>query len=60
MLICSNINFSEFFNLKFFSTLFSLFASLDVFLFKMFLVEVASQFFPFVNLEYVGSIFLSA
>ena len=37
--------------------LFSLFASLDVFVFRMLLVGIDSQFFAFDNLEYVGSIF---
>ena len=57
MLVLPIITFSEFFNLKFFNTLFSLFALLDVFVFIMLLVDIGSQFFAFDNLEYVGSIF---
>ena len=41
-------------NLKFFNILFSLFASLDLYVFRMLLVGIDSQFFAFDNLEYVS------
>ena len=58
MLIWAIITFFEFVNFKFFNTLFSLFVFLDLFIFRILLVEIYSQFFAFDNLEYVGSIFL--
>ena len=44
---------------KFFNVLFSLFVLLNVFVFKMLLVGIDSQFFAFDKYEYIGPIFLS-
>ena len=57
MLIWPIIILFEFFNLKFFNTLFSLFTSFEVFVFRMLLVYIDSQFFVFNNWECVCSIF---
>ena len=57
MLIWPIITWLEFFNLTFCNTLFVLFASLEVFLFRMLLDEIHSQFFVFNNWQYVCSIF---
>ena len=58
ILIWPIITLFEFFNLRFFNTLFSLFASFEVFVFRMLLFEIDSQFFVFNNWECVCSIFL--
>ena len=57
MFIWPIITFSEIFNLKFSNILFLLLVSLDVFVYRMLLVEIDSRFFAFDNLDYVGSIF---
>ena len=58
MLIWPIIAFSKFFNPKFLNTLFSMFAPLDVCVYRTLLVGIDPEFFALDILRYVGSVFL--
>ena len=57
MLIWPIIAFSKFFNPKFLNTLFSMFAPLDVCVYRTLLVGIDPEFFALDILRYVGSVF---